>query len=459
MQDLVRPYRVGMSCAFCHVGPSPINPPARPEKPLGEPRLQHRRAVLLGRPHLLLEHPAADRDDLRRAQRGQPPLPAVPHQPAGRAGHLAGLHRLHEQPAHDERGLRGDRRASSSRRSTGAERCTATSATTSSPRTIRRPPRSLALRTPSVRARRYSMRVLKDGADSAWARSARSTASISTSACSARSGSCISAPSSAGRRSRRSGSPMRSKQLGLLAGDRGADTADMAIFFLVTARADHLADAPGGAGIPRTVRDPGQGWSAARSSSRDNCAACHSSKQPEPIADSGVDAGHLRGRRQRAALSRMLGSLLGLDPDRRFKDAMVKLVTATRCRRPGTFLDGNYLSTERRVPVDLLETNACTAIATNGLCGDIWDNFTSSTYKSLPPPGRSPSMIRSRAALRSSSRRGRAGAMSGRRRWSASGPPHPTCRTTRWAIGLRPTPHMTAGTPRARQADIPMAEP
>lgn len=32
-KDLVRPYRVGMSCAFCHVGPSPIDPPADPENP------------------------------------------------------------------------------------------------------------------------------------------------------------------------------------------------------------------------------------------------------------------------------------------------------------------------------------------------------------------------------------------------------------------------------------------
>src|SRR5438876_403950 len=32
-KDLVKPYRVGMSCGFCHVGPNPINPPADPEKP------------------------------------------------------------------------------------------------------------------------------------------------------------------------------------------------------------------------------------------------------------------------------------------------------------------------------------------------------------------------------------------------------------------------------------------
>ena len=32
-KHLVRPYRVGMSCGFCHVGPSPVNPPKDPEHP------------------------------------------------------------------------------------------------------------------------------------------------------------------------------------------------------------------------------------------------------------------------------------------------------------------------------------------------------------------------------------------------------------------------------------------
>ena len=32
-KDLVRPYRVGMSCAFCHVGPNPVKPPDDPENP------------------------------------------------------------------------------------------------------------------------------------------------------------------------------------------------------------------------------------------------------------------------------------------------------------------------------------------------------------------------------------------------------------------------------------------
>src|SRR5262249_52814475 len=33
---LIRPYRVGMSCGFCHVGPNPLKPPADPNAPKWE---------------------------------------------------------------------------------------------------------------------------------------------------------------------------------------------------------------------------------------------------------------------------------------------------------------------------------------------------------------------------------------------------------------------------------------
>jgi hypothetical protein len=52
------------------------------------------------------------------------------------------------------------------------------------------------------------------------------------------------------------------------------------------------------------------------------------------------------------------------------------------------FLTDNFLSTEKRIPVTELETNACSPLATNGLRGDIWDNFTSTTYKDLPAVGK-----------------------------------------------------------------------
>jgi hypothetical protein len=52
------------------------------------------------------------------------------------------------------------------------------------------------------------------------------------------------------------------------------------------------------------------------------------------------------------------------------------------------FLDNNYLSTDARIPATLLRTNACSALATNAIRGNIWDNFSSSTYKALPSVGK-----------------------------------------------------------------------
>jgi hypothetical protein len=51
------------------------------------------------------------------------------------------------------------------------------------------------------------------------------------------------------------------------------------------------------------------------------------------------------------------------------------------------FLENNYLSSELRVPVTLLQTNACSPLATNGIRDNIWDNFSSDSYKNLPSVG------------------------------------------------------------------------
>jgi hypothetical protein len=117
----------------------------------------------------------------------------------------------------------------------------------------------------------------------------------------------------------------------------------------------------------------------------ENCAACHSSKIPPVPANSGIDdgicAGGGNGPNYRACWDRYWE----WTQTKEFKDAMTKLVLARDAGGNDTFLQGNYLSSERRVPLDLMQTNACMPLATNGLAGDIWDNFTSSSYKSLPP--------------------------------------------------------------------------
>ena len=92
----------------------------------------------------------------------------------------------------------------------------------------------------------------------------------------------------------------------------------------------------------------------------ENCAACHSSKIPPIPANSGINdgicAGGGNGPDYRACWDRYWEWTQTED----FKDAMVEMVTARDADGNDTFLEGNYLSSERRVPVDLMQTNACT---------------------------------------------------------------------------------------------------
>ena len=64
-----------------------------------------------------------------------------------------------------------------------------------------------------------------------------------------------------------------------------------------------------------------------------------------------------------------------------FRQQMRQIVNAD------DFLDNNYLSNDMRVPVTLLQTNACSPLATNAIAGNIWDNFSSASYKELPSVG------------------------------------------------------------------------
>ena len=64
-----------------------------------------------------------------------------------------------------------------------------------------------------------------------------------------------------------------------------------------------------------------------------------------------------------------------------FKQEMKHIVLAE------DFLDNNFLSNDARIPVTLLETNACSTLATNAIEDNIWDNFSSRSYKDLPSVG------------------------------------------------------------------------
>ena len=85
----------------------PARGPGKPE--MGKPGVEPGSAIFLGQSHFLLEHEAARHRQRARAQRGELPLPVVPHKPARQSGYVAGFDRLHEQSADDECGLQRSR--------------------------------------------------------------------------------------------------------------------------------------------------------------------------------------------------------------------------------------------------------------------------------------------------------------------------------------------------------------
>jgi hypothetical protein len=111
----------------------------------------------------------------------------------------------------------------------------------------------------------------------------------------------------------------------------------------------HLADAPGGQNYITTdqaIMTRGKHVFA------ENCASCHSSKQPPPNIDSRSEDGRAW-----------------------FHAAVMK----------PDFLENNFLSDERRHPVTRIKTNSARALATNATSGHVWDNFSSQTYKEISP--------------------------------------------------------------------------
>ena len=152
-----------------------------------------------------------------------------------------------------------------------------------------------------------------------------------------------------------------------------AQTPYMAAFLLAAGKPDRLKDAPGGERLlsnDPAVIDRGKVVFAER------CARCHSSKIPAPAP--GLDDGAgCAGAGYLQCWNRYWEWTKTED----FKQQMRRMVLAD------DFLKDNFLSTELRVPVTLVQTNACSPLATNAIAGNIWDNFSSQSYKELPSVG------------------------------------------------------------------------
>jgi hypothetical protein len=379
-RDLVRPYRVGMSCAFCHVGPSPINPPEDPENPKWEN---------------LASNPGAQYFWVSRIFFWDTRPRGPDNAPAPNEGNF--LYQLfHTNPPgsldtslvstdymNNPRTMNaiysvlprlGPSLVTGEERLTDGERDN---------KQFQDAPLTAALSRfwDPASGTTHTMRVLKDGADSVGTLGALNRVYLNIGVFSEE-WLLHFRPFIGGRKI----SPIKisdSEKQSVYWQATEDRTPDMAMFFLVAARPDHLKDAPGG----KAFLDPFDSDKVKRGQIvfAENCAACHSSRMPPIPANSGIDEGICKGGGNGPDYRACWDRYWEWAQTREFKDAMIKLVTARDAGGNDTFLEGNYLSSERRVPVDLLQTNACTALASNGLAGDIWDNFTSSSYKSLPP--------------------------------------------------------------------------
>jgi hypothetical protein len=149
-------------------------------------------------------------------------------------------------------------------------------------------------------------------------------------------------------------------------------TPTMARYFLRVSPAHRLKDAPGSAAYltedEATLR---QGKVAFA----ERCARCHSSKLPDLPPD--LDLENCNNKDYLSCWNKYWAWSQSDD----FKRQMTEIALAD------DFLDDNYLSTELRIPSTLLQTNVCSPIGTNAIAGNIWDNFSSASYKELPSVG------------------------------------------------------------------------
>lgn len=152
-------------------------------------------------------------------------------------------------------------------------------------------------------------------------------------------------------------------------------TPDVALFFLASATPDKLSVAPGGTNY--MTKDPAQ-LNRGKVVFAERCARCHSSLLPARAYTDFFKPG-CNGPNYMQCWN----DYWKWTKTAEFKQAMVQ-----RAFQPDFDTEKNAFTTDARIPVTLLETNACSPLATNAIDGDIWSDFASQSYKDLPSVGR-----------------------------------------------------------------------
>jgi mono/diheme cytochrome c family protein len=293
---LVRPYVVGMACAFCHVGPDPVRPPAAPENPKWENLNDFIGAQYFRATEVFGNGMGPDSfvwQLLHSWKPGTIDTSFIATDYLNNPGTMNALFDIQQRLTRAE-----------PEHITGG---------------------SLALL--GVKDNMRVPRVLKEGADSVGFNAALSRVFVN-----------IGEGWQYWTRNFNpliGGKPQSPISVALLQKNSPAwnwserRAPDLAAYFLKVAKPLRLAEAPGG---DRYLTKDAKLLERGKIVFAENCAGCHSSRQPS-------------------------------DP---------------------AFFTDNFFGDERRKPVDVVGTNAVRAAATNAVRGHIWDNFSSETYKTLP---------------------------------------------------------------------------
>jgi hypothetical protein len=309
---LVRPYRVGMACAFCHVGPDPVRPPADPERPGWENLSAYVGSQYFWIGRIFLHDLKPDNFAWQLFNSSAPGALDTSLIATDNNNNPRTMNAIYEVGAR---------------------------LTVAVPEEIRG----------GAQPRMPVPHVLKDGADSVGILAALGRVYVNIGSYHEEWLRHFKLLLGGQKQTPLDAASARQNSVYWLATE--SRLQHLAAYFLKAARPHRLEDAPGGrAYLTGDVETLTRG----KLVFADRCAGCHSSKQA-PASVPRDSAEYREWMRREAA-----------KPD---------------------FRDGNFFSTDARIPVSEVKTNACAALATNAIRGHIWDNFSSETYKTLPAVG------------------------------------------------------------------------
>jgi len=359
-RNLVKPYRVGMSCAFCHVGPNPLKPPTDPENPRWENLSSN-----VGAQFFWWDRVFDWKGDTNQQSFAFQSLHTS--LPGTLDTSLVSTDNINNPRTMNAIYYLGPRMGLAKR---WGKETIAGGGLNNKQFNEFVPPADPLAQFFEAPATTWTPRVLKDGSDSVGALGALNRVYLNIGLFSEEwllhfrpliGGQAISPIKIA---------DARKNSVYWQVTERG--TPNMARFFLASTAPHYLKEAPNGASY---LTEPADSLRRGKTVFAERCARCHSSKLP-PLPQ-GLDLEACNGKGYMECWDRYWA----WTKTDAFRTPMRGMVLAD------DFLTENFLSTELRVPSTLMETNICSPIATNAIAGNIWDNFSSQSYKELPSAG------------------------------------------------------------------------